>query len=322
MNILDNFHLKKNNNRIIPSYNSHKFIKNRKYLNFNKNINRDIFKNSFSNYFLPQIKNSSSLDINKRFFNKNIFNHLNQYQIPKNSDKIIANNLSNSSIFQINNNIISIKKKALIGNRIKPKFNYKSIQKIENSSDINNYNNNNQNNLYQTLNKENIEKKEKEIKEITKNKTKKEMVRRSNTIIKKEHPKEFIKTVNIYFKNNFRNNESTDDDINFKKEDNKITKTKSMFMTGMNFLMPNNSRNNKNKEKNENNVISNDNKRNEENSENKEKINYDYLSFKELLKHIEENKKKIIDNQNDIEDMLLTAKDTHIEIWKCNHYKK
>ena len=73
-----------------------------------------MFKIRKSNYFLPQIKNSSSLDINKRFFNKNIFNHLNQYQIPKNSDKIITNNLSNSSIFQINNNIISIKKQALL----------------------------------------------------------------------------------------------------------------------------------------------------------------------------------------------------------------
>ena len=49
---------------------------------------------------------------------------------------------------------------------------------------------------------------------------------------------------------------------------------------------------------------------------------YNYLSFKDLLKHIEENKKKIIDNQNDIENMLITAKDTHNEIWRCSHWKK
>ena len=54
--------------------------------------------------------------------------------------------------------------------------------------------------------------------------------------------------------------------------------------------------------------------------DNKESIfSFGYLNFKELLKHIEENKKKIIDNQNDIENMLLTAKDTRNEIWKCNH---
>ena len=95
-----------------------------------------------------------------------------------------------------------------------------------------------------------------------------------------------------------------------------IPKTKSMFMTGMNFLMHSNIRN---KNKNEINSENNYNKKLENKDEN---INYNCLSFKDLLKHIEENKKKIIDNQNDIEKMLMTAKDTHIEIWKCNHYKK
>ena len=98
-----------------------------------------------------------------------------------------------------------------------------------------------------------------------------------------------------------------------------------MFMTGMNFCMPNNHRN-KNKEKNENNDFDTNMEsiENNDNLENREKntINYDYLSFKDLLKHIEENKKKIIDNQNDIENMIITAKDTHNEIWKCSHWKK
>ena len=97
-----------------------------------------------------------------------------------------------------------------------------------------------------------------------------------------------------------------------------------MFMTGMNFLMPNHLKN-KNKEKNENNDIGTnmENNENNDNLENKQKnINYNYLSFKDLLKHIEENKKKIIDNQNDIENMIITVKDTHNEIWKCNHWKK
>ena len=50
-------------------------------------------------------------------------------------------------------------------------------------------------------------------------------------------------------------------------------------------------------------------------------INYDSLSFKELLKHIENDKKKIINNQNDLDMMMKTAKDTYYEIWKCNrHY--
>ena len=128
-----------------------------------------------------------------------------------------------------------------------------------------------------------------------------------------------MKTVNIYFKNNFHNKEITDENKNKKEGEEDVEevvldppKTKSMFMTGMNFLMPNNYKNKNLNKKNEINLENNKDKN----------INYNCLSFKELLKHIEENKKKIIDNQNDIEKMLMTAKDTHIEIWKCNHHKK
>ena len=79
-----------------------------------------------------------------------------------------------------------------------------------------------------------------------------------------------------------------------------------MFMTEMNFLI-----NDKNKINNQNNI-----KKNRE----LKSINYDFLSFKELLKHIEDDKKKIINNQNDLDDMLKTTRDTYFEIWKCNHH--
>ena len=84
-----------------------------------------------------------------------------------------------------------------------------------------------------------------------------------------------------------------------------------MFMTEMNFLISDkNKRKNKIKETiSKNEIISEDN-----NSK------FESMSFKELLKHIENNKRKIIDNQNDIDKMLKTAKDTHYEIWKYNNH--
>jgi hypothetical protein len=295
------------NNRIIsyPSY-SLKLSKNKKLPYLNNNINKEIYKNVLSNNLLPQIKYSSSLNINKRFYNKKFINNHNPDIIQKNSDRINFSNLPNSSFFQLNNNIISIKK-PFFRNKIKAKFNFRNNQSNigDNSSSIKS-----------TIN---IKNNDNEI--INKEKPKKE-----NSLVGNEIQKQFVKTVNIYFKNNFKNNESIDDDNNIKKEENTIHKTKSMFMTGMDFLMPNNTKNkNKkcNKEKIINDKLNRENKEKKDNKENKEqKFNYDYLSFKELLKHIEENKKKIIDNQNDIEDMILTAKDTHKEIWKCNHCQK
>ena len=79
-----------------------------------------------------------------------------------------------------------------------------------------------------------------------------------------------------------------------------------MFMTEMNFLINDrNKKNNKVKMKNVKEI---------------KDTNYDSLSFKELLKHIENDKKKIIDNQNDLDIMIKTTKDTYYEIWKCNHH--
>ena len=306
MNIIDNFSIKKNNRNLNPSSYSLKLIKNRKFPNFNNNINKEFYKNPFSNNnnynnILPQIKKSTISNINKnrKYFSKKSFNTIEQNH--KNSELFNNNNLSNSSIFQINNNIIAIKKSALFNKKIRPIFNFKNIQNIpieKSSSDSN-------------LNIHNI--KNNVIKE------KKENIKRANSLVKNENPKEFVKTVNIYFKNNFHNNEIIDENKNKKEGEEDVEevvldppKTKSMFMTGMNFLMPSNYKS------------KNLNKKNETNQENnKDKnINYNCLSFKELLKHIEENKKKIIDNQNDIEDMIQTAKETHKEIWKCNRFKK
>ena len=310
MDLLEHF-MNKNNKNINPSY-SFKYFNNRKlpYFNNANNINRESFKNFNINKALPKIKSNSTSNINKKYYNKNIFNSLDQ--IPKKSDKIIFNNNpnSNSSIFKLNNNILSIKKSALLGFKIKPKYNFRNFQSISGENYSSEFSPKNSiNYLNENINNDKNEKKEKP-KKIT-------------SLNKNETQKEFVKTVNIYFKSNLRNKIIVDDN-NIKKEENIIPKTTSMFMTGMNFCMPNNHRN-KNKEKNENNDFDTNMEsiENNDNLENKEKkINYNYLSFKDLLKHIEENKKKIIDNQNDIENMIITAKDTHNEIWKCSHWKK
>lgn len=285
MNI-ENF-IKKRNRNINPSISSLKLVKNKKFLNFNNNINKEYFKIQQSTNILPQIKNSNSLNIKKRFFNKKIISNINQNT--KNIDKMNFISLSNNSIFKLNNNIISIKKPSLLTNKIKPLLQYRNFQnsQFENSSLCVNGKKNIQYQFNNTRNKEKIEK-----------------FRRANSFVNKDNSKEFVKTVNVYFKSNFKNSESVDD-INMPKVESHMPKTKSMFMTGMNFLMNNNGLNK------------------DVNVENKEvKKNFNYMSFKELLKHIEENKKKIIDNQNDIEDMLKTAKDAHFEIWKCNHHNK
>ena len=285
MNI-ENF-IKKRNRNINPSISSLKLVKNKKFLNFNNNINKEYFKIQQSTNILPQIKNSNNFNIKKRFFNKKIISNINQNT--KNIDKMNFISLSNNSIFKLNNNIISIKKPSLLTNKIKPLLQYRNFQnsQFENSSLCVNGKKNIQYQFNNTRNKEKIEK-----------------FRRANSFVNKDNSKEFVKTVNVYFKSNFKNSESVDD-INMPKVESHMPKTKSMFMTGMNFLMNNNGLNK------------------DVNVENKEvKKNFNYMSFKELLKHIEENKKKIIDNQNDIEDMLKTAKDAHFEIWKCNHHNK
>lgn len=136
--------------------------------------------------------------------------------------------------------------------------------------------------------------------------------------------KKIRKIINLYYaKNDERiNHNSTNKENNninlLKEEENQNTYDKtinpnSMFMTEMNFL--NNKKNKKIKNKEIKEVKNN--KKTEYDFKN---TNYDFLNFKELLKRIEIDKKKIINNQNDIDDMIKTTKDTYNEIWKYNHH--
>lgn len=141
--------------------------------------------------------------------------------------------------------------------------------------------------------------------------------------------KEIRKIINLYFskneeKNNHNITKNENKNENLLKEkdnqniNNKTTIKNSMFMTEMNFLIYN-----KNKRKSKNKEIK-EIKELKEIKSNKEKelktTNYDFLNFKELLKHIERDKKRIINNQNDIDNMIKTTKDTFNEIWKYNHH--
>lgn len=127
------------------------------------------------------------------------------------------------------------------------------------------------------------------------------------------------KTINLYYskieeKNEISiKNENKEENLIKEKENQdanyKNRKRNSMFMTEMNFLI-----NNKNKRKIEIKGI----KYNKENE--LKNTNYDSINFKELLKYIERDKKKIINNQNDIDNMLKTTKDTFYEIWRYKHH--
>ena len=143
--------------------------------------------------------------------------------------------------------------------------------------------------------------------------------------------KKIRKIINLYYtKNDERINhnitkEENTNNINILKEEenqnaynaynayNKTINTKSMFMTEMNFL--NNKKNKKIKNKEIKEV-----KNNKIAEYQLKSTNYDFLNFKELLKRIEIDKKKIINNQNDIDEMIKTTKDTYNEIWKYNHH--
>ena len=147
---------------------------------------------------------------------------------------------------------------------------------------------------------ENHDKKEKEKEKETNKENKIKVLRKIINIYKGDETKKNINTIKIEktFKKEERN-------INF-TNNNRIIKPNSMFMTEMNFLI-----NDKNKINNKNSMKKSREIRN---------INYDFFSFKELLKHIENDKKKIIDNQNDLDKMIKTTKDTYFEIWKYNHH--
>ncbi len=274
MDLYNYFNIRKN--QINNSSSSSLTIKKRKF-------DKYLYKNPFSNNFLPNIEKSNNLSIkNKIPLNKKLFFSNNQ-----NLNSIISN-----SIFQLNYNLFSPKKPTTILINKKPV-------------------NNQENDFTKTINKT----KSKMQKNIgSRNKDKNANYRRAYSLLSNENSKQFIKTLNL--KNNFRSIENVEDN-NTLKEDNAFPKKRSMFMTGMYFL----GKSKKNKEKCEN-KENNENEEGDENNEKEKKVNHEFLSFRELIKQIEQNKKKIIDNQNDIEDMIKTAKETHKEIWKCNRFKK
>jgi hypothetical protein len=196
-----------------------------------------------------------------------------------------------------------MKRPLLLCNKKKPVIHYNKL---------NNYFENQISNVDNRKNKENQTKHSKSKEKIEKA----ENLKSVKSAVANDNTKIFIKTVNVYFKNNIKSSENNDE-FQMPKYQNQFPKTKSMFMTGMNFLVNHNKNSNIT---NINNKVKNELNENINNNENIKSFNY--ISFRELLKHIEENKKKIIDNQNDIEDMIQTAKETHKEIWKCNRFKK
>ena len=133
--------------------------------------------------------------------------------------------------------------------------------------------------------------------------------------------KKIRKIINLYYSKNDLDNkkENKNENVFEEKENkdinnkNKNKKRKSMFMTEMNFLINNDNNRKRSKIKKTKEI-----KHNKENEF--KNNNYDSINFKELLKHIERDKKKIINNQNDIDNMLKTTKDTFYEIWKYNHH--
>ena len=256
--------------------------RNRKLYNGKYILKQGLCHSPLTKNLLPKINQFNSLSIIKK--------------IPKNYKAIFKRLNINSYNLKINNkvNIIPLKNSLTI-KRTKEKIKLDSKNNINPNPENNlfTFNMNNQNSLNYYINKIN-------------NQSKK--MKNNNKI------KELRKTINIYYSKKENMNQSDENTKNensnqkIKMEDNltinnqHMTKN-PMFVTEMNFLI-----NGKNKTKN----------RKKEYRKLKN-LNYDSLSFKELLKHIENDKKKILNNQNDIDEMLKTAKDTYYEIRKCKH---
>ena len=256
--------------------------RNRKFYNGKYILKKGLCYSPLTKNLLPKINQFNSLSITKK--------------IPKNYKAIFQRLNINSYNLKINNkvNIIPLKNSLTI-KRTKEKIKLDSKNNINPNPENNlfTFNMNNQNSLNYYINKIN-------------NQSKK--MKNNNKI------KELRKTINIYYSKKENMNQSDENTKNensnqkIKMEDNltinnqHMTKN-PMFVTEMNFLI-----NGKNKTKN----------RKKEYRKLKN-LNYDSLSFKELLKHIENDKKKILNNQNDIDEMLKTAKDTYYEIRKCKH---
>ena len=277
---------------LVDYYNIKHFLKEKMILsslkfgrNDNKNIKsikKEIYNPSISNNILPKIYRLKSLNVTKIFPKNN--NYI--------SRRIKLDDKINSKSYTINANNT---------NKIL------NIIKIKNS-------------LTHKKDRERF----KINKEISQNKNKVYITIMNNLNNKNNNKmKQIRKIINIYYnENEDKNNKLIKNENKLKEEENqdinnnnKILNTNSMFMTEMNFLNDNNKNRRKIKEIKE---VKNKQFKKIENEF--KKTNYDYLSFKELLKHIENDKKKIINNQNDIDDMLKTTKDTYNEIWKFNHH--
>ena len=264
--------------------------RNKKNRYYNKNmLSQEIYN---TKDFLPKINQFNSLNITKKIHDKKMF-------VPQKIKYLHKMNILNNFIKNDFNNIIPIKEPYLINKeKFKQIFDYRNYKNRSNENKF----------LLSSINfdnKINYNKDENDV-FIRKNKIK-DLKKIINIYCNKEEPgkKKFINSENKVIN---KNNNSKDD-----KVEDKIVKKNFMFMTEMNFLIKNR---NENKMKIKNSI----NKTNK-NLEKKVKktIDYDSLNLKELIKYIEKNKRRIIHNQNEIDNMLKTTRDTYHEIRKINH---
>ena len=264
--------------------------RNKKNRYYNKNmLSQEIYN---TKDFLPKINQFNSLNITKKIHDKKMF-------VPQKIKYLHKMNIFNNFIKNDFNNIIPIKEPYLINKeKFKQIFDYRNYKNRSNENKF----------LLSSINfdnKINYNKEENDV-FIRKNKIK-DLKKIINIYCNKEEPgkKKFSNSENKVIN---KNNNSKDD-----KVEDKIVKKNFMFMTEMNFLIKNR---NENKMKIKNSI----NKTNK-NLEKKAKktIDYDSLNLKELIKYIEKNKRRIIHNQNEIDNMLKTTRDTYHEIRKINH---
>ena len=264
--------------------------RNKKNRYYNKNmLSQEIYN---TKDFLPKINQFNSLNITKKIHDKKMF-------VPQKIKYLHKINIFNNFIKNDFNNIIPIKEPYLINKeKFKQIFDYRNYKNRSNENKF----------LLSSINfdnKINYNKEENDL-FIRKNKIK-DLKKIINIYCNKEEPgkKKFSNSENKVIN---KNNNSKDD-----KVEDKIVKKNFMFMTEMNFLIKNR---NENKMKIKNSI----NKTNK-NLEKKAKktIDYDSLNLKELIKYIEKNKRRIIHNQNEIDNMLKTTRDTYHEIRKINH---
>lgn len=268
-----------------------KIGRNRKNYYYKKNfISQEIDKNKDT---LPKIK-LNSLNITEKFSQvKNIL-----YQKEKSPYKI---NLFNNPINNYINNIVPLKS-SLLSQKKKNSLKY----------DFGSYKN--RKDEYKKLiliNFDNIKYKNDRDEEIIKKKNKYKLLRK---IIEAHYNDEDTKRKGKNISENNELNRQKDEGKN-EKLDNKISSKNSMFITGMNFL----NKNKKGKTNKMNVEKAIDKANNNKESIFRDKYDYDKMNFKELIKHLEKNKRRIINNQNEINNMIKTTRETFHEIWNFNH---